>query len=306
MRAGWNASPPGSLLTPQSSTEQQPLAVPDEVQPSKRERLVSLDAFRGATMALMVLVNDPGDGGSSYGPLKHSAWNGWTITDAGISSSVDCGSRNHAFDGKSPPLRASQNRSCLHKIARRAVILYALGLLIYVYPAFNLSTERVLGVLQRIAICYLIASAIYLTTSWRGQLVWIAGLLSAYWLMMKLIPVPHYGAGHLDVDRNFAHYVDAMVLGRHNYAGKTWDPEGIVSTLPAIATTLFGIMAGHLLRLKRTLSERVTWLFFAGNVLIAAGLILTFGCLSTRSSGQVPFQCSWRVLISFCSPFSCG
>jgi predicted acyltransferase len=263
----------GSLLTPQSSTEQQRLAVPEEAQPSKRERLVSLDAFRGATMALMVLVNDPGDGGSSYGPLKHSAWNGWTITDAvfpsflwivGVAITLSMANRLAAGISKS---------KLFAQIARRAVVLYALGLLIYVYPAFNLSTERVLGVLQRIAICYLIASAIYLTTSWRGQLVWIAGLLSSYWLMMKLIPVPHYGAGHLDVERNFAHYVDAMVLGRHNYAGKTWDPEGIVSTLPAIATTLFGIMAGHLLRLKRTLSERVTWLFFAGNVLIAAGLI---------------------------------
>jgi len=159
------------------------------------------------------------------------------------------------------------------QVFRRAITLYLLGLAVYAWP-LDLSTQRWLGVLQRIAICYLVASALYLTTGVREQLIWIASLLSIYWLVMKFAPVPGYGAGHLDVERNFAHYIDSLVLGRHNYAGtKTWDPEGIVSTLPAIATTLFGVMAGHLLRLRRELSERTTWLFLVGNVLIAMGLI---------------------------------
>jgi predicted acyltransferase len=237
------------------------------------QRLVSLDVFRGATMALMVLVNNPGDGAHSYGPLQHAEWNGWTLTDTvfpaflwivGVAITLSLGKR----------LAAGVPRSRLFtQVFRRAVILYLLGLLVYAWPP-NLSTQRWLGVLQRIAICYLIASAIYLTTGVRGQIAWIASLLTGYWLIMKLVPVPGYGAGHLDVERNFAHYIDWLVLRRHNYAGtKTWDPEGIVSTLPAIATTLFGIMAGHILRLKRELAERTTWLFLAGNVLIAAGLI---------------------------------
>src|SRR5207237_7574396 len=104
------------------------------------------------------------------------------------------------------------------QVFRRAAVLYALGLLIYAFPKFDFSTLRVLGVLQRIAICYLIVSAIYLTTGVRGQLIWIASLLAAYWLIMKLAPVPGYGAGYLDVERNFAHYVDRVALGRHNYA----------------------------------------------------------------------------------------
>jgi predicted acyltransferase len=154
------------------------------------------------------------------------------------------------------------------------VILYLLGLVLYGFPGYNLHTLRLLGVLQRIAICYAISAAIYLTTSIRGQVAWIVGLLASYWMLMTLVPVPGYGAGRLDVEGNLAHYVDRIVLGTHNYAHtKTWDPEGIVSTLPAIATALFGIMAGQILRARRTLAETCTWLFVAGNLLIALGLI---------------------------------
>ena len=119
-----------------------------------------------------------------------------------------------------------------------------------------------------------IAAAIYLTTSLRTQIACIVGLLAGYWMLMTLVPVPGYGAGRLDVEGNLANYVDRLVLGSHNYAHtKTWDPEGIISTLPAIATALFGVMAGHLLRARRTLAETCTWLFLAGNLLITLGLI---------------------------------
>ena len=238
------------------------------------ERLVSLDAFRGATMALMVLVNTPGDGNHVYAPLEHSEWNGWTPTDvvfpsflwiAGVAITLSLARR----------MEAGVSRARLFAQAlRRAAILYVLGVLIYAWPGLDLSTQRLLGVLQRIAICYLIAVAIYLTTRLRGQLIWIGSLLAGYWLMMTLIPVPGYGAGRLDVEGNLAHYVDRVVLGAHNYRWTgTWDPEGIVSTLPAVATTLLGIMAGHLLRLRRTLAERTTWLFLVGILLLAAGLV---------------------------------
>ena len=154
------------------------------------------------------------------------------------------------------------------------MILYAFGLLVYAAPAFNPATQRLLGVLQRIAICYLAASAIYLTTRLRGQILWIVGLLTTYWLLMTLVPVPGYGAGRLDVEGNFAHYVDRIVLGAHNYRStKTWDPEGIVSTLPAIATALLGIVCGQVLRLKETLTKRAVTMVGLGIVLIGAGLI---------------------------------
>lgn len=225
-------------------------------------------------MALMVLVNTPGDGRHVYAPLEHSEWNGWTPTDVvfpsflwivGVAIALSLARR---MENGVPRARLFM------QAVRRSVILYVLGLAVYAWPGFSLSTQRLLGVLQRIAICYLIAVAIYLTASLRGQLVWIGSLLIGYWLTMMLIPVPGFGAGHLDVEGNLAHYVDRVVLGAHNYQWTgTWDPEGIVSTLPAIATALLGIMAGHVLRLKRTLAERTTWLFLIGGLLLVAGLI---------------------------------
>jgi len=172
-------------------------------------------------------------------------------------------------------LAAGVSRTQIFRQAfRRALVLYVLGLIVYAYPNFDLSTQRLLGVLQRLAICYLIATAIYLTTGVRGQILWIISLLGGYWLLMTLVPVPGYGAGHLDLERNFAHYVDRIVLGTHNYLyTKTWDPEGIVSTLPAIATVLFGVMAGHILRMGRSLTQRAMWLFAVGVLLLAAGQI---------------------------------
>jgi predicted acyltransferase len=262
---------------PRPSTTAVSNGVPAAAAPPSRpftERVVSLDAFRGATMALMVLVNTPGDYGHVYAPLQHSQWNGWTPTDVvfpsfmwiiGVAMTIVLTRRVAA--GVSPS-------RILRQACRRAVILYVLGLVLYAYPNFDLSTQRIFGVLQRIAICYLIATAIYLTASIRGQIIWILSMLGGYWLLMTLVPVPGYGAGRLDVEGNFAHYIDRVVLGAHNYAyTKTWDPEGIVSTIPAIATVLFGVMAGQILRLERTLTQRVAWLFAAGVLLLAAGQV---------------------------------
>jgi predicted acyltransferase len=256
----------------------QPATPPNSTSPalgSVAQRLVSLDAFRGTTMALMVLVNNSGDWSHTYAPLSHSTWNGWTITDVvfpsflwivGVAITLSLGGRLARGVAKS---------RLMLQVLRRAAILYAFGVVGYLLPNFDFGTMRLLGVLQRIAICYLIASAIYLYASRiRTQILWVVSLLVGYWLIMTLIPVPGYGAGRLDVDGNLAHYVDRIVLGHHNYAyTKTWDPEGIVSTLPAIATALFGMLAGHLLRLPHDLDWKTTRLFFAGNALIALGLI---------------------------------
>lgn len=238
------------------------------------QRLISLDVFRGATIALMVLVNTPGDGRHVYGPLQHASWHGWTITDTvfpsfawiiGVAITLSLG---HRLEEGMPRGRA------LALALRRASILFALGLFLYAFPHFDFEHQRILGVLQRLAICYLAASVIFMTTGVRGQLLWVVGLLSTYWLIMRFAPVPEYGAGFLDVERNFAHYIDRIILGKHNYAStKTWDPEGIVSTLPAIATTLLGVLAGQVLRLKKPLAEQTTWLFLAGNILLAMALV---------------------------------
>ena len=236
-------------------------------------RLLSLDAFRGLTLLFMVLVNN-GGGPVSYPPLEHSAWNGWTMTDtvfpsflwiAGVAITLALG--RHLEAGEAPG-------KLLRIVFRRAVIIYVLGLLVYAFPHFSLSHQRLLGVLQRIAICYLAASIIYIYCGVRTQIIWIISLFAVYWGLMAFIDVPGYGPGNLTVEGNFAHYVDRIVLGAHNYAStKTWDPEGIVSTLPAIGTALLGVMAGHILRLTIPLAARRNRLLIAGGFLIALGLI---------------------------------
>jgi predicted acyltransferase len=241
------------------------------------QRLVSLDAFRGAVMAFMIMVNNNGSGRDAYAQLRHADWHGWTLTDTvfpsfvwivGVAITLSLGKR--LADG------VPRSRLLLTAL-RRAAILFVLGMAVYAFPHFHPSTQRILGVLQRIAICYLAASAIYLWCGVRGQIASLAGLLAAYWLVMTLATVPGFGRGRFDVEGNFAHYVDRLVLGTHNYAHThDWDPEGIVSTLPAIATALFGLLAGRVLQLRRSLAERTTWMFMTGALLVAAAWALSF------------------------------
>ncbi len=239
-----------------------------------RQRLESLDAFRGATIAAMLLVNNPGTGRAVYAPLRHAEWHGWTFTDlifpfflwiVGVAMTLSFEKRLGSGDARGMLLR--------HAL-RRSAVIFALGLLLAAVPRFDLGGLRIPGVLQRIAVCYLAATVIYLWTGIRGQILWTAALLGGYWALMRLVPVPGYGRGVLDVDGNFAHYVDSILLRGHMLAARTWDPEGVVSTLPSIATTLFGILTGHILRSRRGAPERTVWIFLSGNVLIVAGLVM--------------------------------
>jgi predicted acyltransferase len=250
-------------------------AVP--VQPAvSTERIVSLDVFRGATIALMILVNSAGGFPGSYAPLLHADWNGWTPTDVVFPSFVWIVGLSLTLSLRKRLNAGASRSSLVPAILRRALILYLLGVFLYLFPRFDFATARLLGVLQRIAICYAAASLIYLYSGIRGQIAWIGALLGAYTVLMLTVPVPGHGAGRLDVEGNLAHYVDRVVLGQHNYAAtKTWDPEGIVSTLPAIATALFGVVAAHLLRLQKSLSKQTTWLLLIGSILIVAGLIFS-------------------------------
>ena len=194
-------------------TSAEPIAQTSPATGAASQRLVSLDAFRGATIAFMILVNTPGDGRHVYAPLQHSEWHGWTPTDVVFPSFLwIVGVAMTLSMGRSLAAGASRAR-LFSQALRRSAILFVLGVLVYVYPGFDLGSQRILGVLQRIAICYLIAAGIYLTTGIRGQIVWIVGLLSGYWLIMAFAPVPGYGSGRLDVEGNFAHYIDHLVLG---------------------------------------------------------------------------------------------
>jgi predicted acyltransferase len=246
-----------------------------ESSPAGRERLMSLDVFRGATMAAMLLVNNPGDWDNMYSQLDHAAWNGWTFTDlifpfflwiVGAAIPLSMGRRLE--NGEPRP-------KILGRILRRSAIIIALGVALNGFPQYDFHTIRYSGVLQRIGVCYLFASLIFITTGIRGQAIAIFCLLAGYWLLMAFMPVPGWGHGILDERGNFSEYVDSLALRGHTWREtKTYDPEGIVSTLPAIATVLFGIMAGHLLRSRKEPAEKTAWLFVAGNFLLLAGLIM--------------------------------
>jgi predicted acyltransferase len=208
-------------------------------------RLLSLDALRGITVAAMVLVNNPGTWRAVYPPLRHADWHGWTPTDlvfpfflfiVGVSIPLSLSRR--AGEG--------QDRPVLARVLRRSAVIFLLGIVLNGFPWFDWATLRIPGVLQRIALCYLAAALVYLATGWRGQAWAAAGLLLGYWALMTLVPVPGYGAGDLGKAGSLAAYVDRTLLGSAHLwqQAKVYDPEGLLSTLPAIATTLLGVLAG--------------------------------------------------------------
>jgi predicted acyltransferase len=241
-------------------------------------RMQSLDVFRGMTIAGMILVNNPGDWEAIYSPLEHASWSGWTPTDlvfpfflfiVGVSITLALSRRVESGGSK---------RDLYLKIVRRALIIFALGLFLGGFPHYDLSIIRIPGVLQRIAVCYLFTSIIFLNTDWRKQAYIAAALLVIYWGLMTLVPVPGFGAGVLaSKEGNLAAYIDRAVFGGHvwRYA-KVYDPEGLLSTLPAISTTLIGVLTGHLLRSKRTPLEKVSAMFIAGVAGVVAGWIWNY------------------------------
>jgi len=257
---------------------------------ARAERMVSLDVFRGITIAAMILVNDPGSWSHVYAPLEHAEWNGWTPTDlifpfflfiAGVSMTLSFASR---------AARGVTRGSLAIHVARRSVLIFAIGLFLNGLPFFDLHTIRIMGVLQRIALCYLAAGLLYLATCRRSidadgkvrmrvNIAAIAGvaliLLVGYWALMTFVPVPGYGAGQLGKDENLAAYIDRGLMGGHLWSeSKTWDPEGLLSTLPAIATALIGILAGEWLRSQCRGARKILGLVIAGAVLTLAGQLL--------------------------------
>jgi predicted acyltransferase len=254
-------------------------ASPDSGAPRAGERLRSLDVFRGATIALMILVNNAGDWDRTYRALLHAPWHGWTAADLvfpfflfilGAAIPFALGSRR----GGTPFELAAVHR----KVLRRAAILFALGLALIWFPYYTVdwSRARIPGVLQRIALVYLAAALAYLHLRPRGRALLGLGLLGGYWAAMKLVPVPGFGAGDLSPAGNLAFHLDRLVLGAHvwRYSPGPGDPEGILSTLPAAGTALAGIFAGELFRSQRAARQRLALLLGWGSAGVALGLAL--------------------------------
>ena len=242
-----------------------------------QDRWVALDAVRGLTVASMLLVNNPGTWSAIYPPLEHAPWHGWTPTDlvfpfflfiVGITTELSLDRRAAAGAG---------DRVIRLQVLRRGALIVLCGLVLTTFPFFPLTrfTEiRIPGVLQRIGVCYAIGALV----AWRrsNRTVALIGgvLLLGYWAALTLIPVPGQAAPTLDIpDQTLAAYVDRLLFDGHLWsASKTWDPEGPLSTIPAVVTSFLGILTGRWMSRPNPLPDKLNGLFASGAGLTAAGL----------------------------------
>jgi predicted acyltransferase len=270
------------------------------------QRLDSLDVFRGLTIAAMILVSTPGTWSAVYPSLDHAVWNGWTPTDLVFPFLLFA-------MGAAVPFAMARRRGApqaiTRHVVRRAAVLFGLGLLlnaIEIPPPLHWTTFRIPGVLQRIAIVYLAVTWITEQMSRRTQVAMVVSLAAGYWAAMTLVPVPGSGAGVLTPSGNLASFIDRALLGRHLLTPLS-DPEGLLSTLPAIATALFGVFAGDWLR-ESSETHRSFWLWAAGLAAMLTGLAWartfpinknlwtsSFALFSAGIAAQALAACHWLV-----------
>ncbi|MEH0156008.1 DUF5009 domain-containing protein [Limibacter armeniacum] len=240
---------------------------------NKADRVMSLDVFRGLTVAGMILVNNPGDWGHVYAPLLHAKWHGCTPTDLVFPFFLFIVGVSISFSMWGVKDKPEKHGAVLKKVIIRSLKLIGIGLFLSGFPYFNLETLRLPGVLQRIGIVFFFAGFIFLKTSWKAQLQGLVVILLTYWAVMTLIPVPGVGTPNLDdPNMTIAGWFDNFLLEGHMWSqSKTWDPEGLLSTLPAIGTGLIGVLTGTWIRTEKDEKEKVAWMFVAGVILVVLG-----------------------------------
>lgn len=263
-----------------------------------RERLLALDVFRGMTVAGMLLVNNPGDWGHIFEPLEHAKWHGWTPTDlifpfflfiVGVTSHLSLSTRRARGDDESAIRR---------QVLRRGALIFLFGLFLSWFPGFQWGTIeslpdatfgdrvlfrlehlRIMGVLQRIGVAYAVGALITLRGSWKQHVAILLGILVGYWMLMTLVTVPDRGVpGWQLLDQPEAvlsAWFDRAVIGTDHLwiSAKTWDPEGLLSTLPAVGTMMIGQLAGRWLTAPHPLAERLNGMFAVGALLLMLGLM---------------------------------
>ncbi len=237
-----------------------------------RERLLSLDVMRGITIAGMIIVNTPGSWSHLYHPLHHAEWHGLTPTDlvfpfflfmVGTAITLALGRRKE---------KGISDKSLVIKIVKRAVIIFLLGVFLALFPEFDFGNLRVAGVLQRIALVYLVCSLLFLKLSWKGIVAVSAIFLVGYWLLMVLVPVPGVGPPNLEPGTNLAAWMDRLLVPGRLYRG-SWDPEGALSTLPSFVTGFSGVLTGYLLLSQQTAERKIIWMMVAGVILCMIGYL---------------------------------
>ncbi|WP_128545152.1 acyltransferase family protein [Larkinella soli] len=241
------------------------------------DRLVSLDALRGFTIAAMILVNFPGDGDHVYHPLQHTRWNGLSFTDLIAPTFLFIIGVSIAFAYSRRLASGEPKGGMVRKIVVRSLKIFAVGMFLNLLPDFNFADLRWTGTLHRIALVFLLCALLFLNTDWKKQ-AWIgAFVLVAYWLALTLIPTPGYGRVLLEPGKNLVAWFDSLYLPGRMWQG-TWDPESILSTFPSAVSGITGMLAGRLMLSGLSRNEKVNYLMTAGLFSAALGYVwgLTF------------------------------
>ncbi len=244
----------------------------------KPERLLSIDLLRGLTIAFMILVNDQ-TGPAPFSQLVHASWNGFTATDLVFPTFVLLVGLSTVLSTAARLARGVTRGELFRHTLRRTLLLILLGFVVNNFPFFHMATARYYGVLPRIAFCYFVVATLYLLSSgWKDKVVIAVLCLVGYWALMRFVPVPGFGVPtHAipinDHDANLTAWIDRQIFTAPHLYERTRDPEGLLSTLPAIATALFGLLAGMWLRTRHSNTRKTSILAIAGTLLLAAGLL---------------------------------
>jgi len=272
----------------------------------KSGRLMSLDVFRGATIAAMLLVNNAGDWGNTFPPLLHADWHGCTFTDLiypfflfimGVAMSFSFGKR----------LSSGMDKKKLYfQIIKRCVLLYIFGSIIIFFASKGLGKPmKPYGVLQRISFCYLFTSLIVMYTGVRGRIFWTIFLLGMHYILLKLVPFPGHEAGSLERFSNIADWIDTRLFGVHlgqfsKELGMGHDAEGLLGTLSAISSTLAGVLCGGWLRKKgKSGHEKVSGMAVMGTILLGLGLLWRYDIPLNKNlwtPSYVVYTTGWALL----------
>ncbi len=259
----------------------------------QKQRLLSLDALRGFTVAAMLLVNDPGDWGHIYGPLEHAEWNGWTFTDGVFPFFIFMSGMAMTMSLARRAMAGADKLKLLLTTWRRGLTIIAIGLALNSIGHSSFDTIRIPGVLQRIGLCTMLAAPLVIWLSWRAQAAWLVALLAIYSVIQLCVPVPDAAGvmhvGSLVKGEDVGAWLDRYVLGGHLWVqAKTWDPEGLLSTLPAVGTLLCGALAGHWLAAERDPREKAMGYMVASLPLWWAAMILDAWSMPINKSLWTP------------------
>jgi len=239
---------------------------------------MSIDLYRGLAVAGMILVDNPGSDDLAYGPIKHAQWNGWSPADFIFPSFLFLVGVSMVFSFAARLKRGESRGKIFRHAFLRALILIGIGLFVNAMPIYGLDvhTWRMYGVTQRIAICYLAAAALVLWSGWRVQALTLAACLLGYWAILRFVPVPGFGVPGRDIPfmdpaRNIVAWLDRSLFPGRLY-NEVRDPEGLISTIPAIGTILLGVLTGHWLRSAAKPITKVMRMAAFGIVGLLAGL----------------------------------